>query len=122
MANILVIDDDSMSRDLIAEMLAEKGHKTVKACDGKEGLQLYDTTRFDIVITDMIMPEVEGVETIIQLKKNYPDVKIIAISGGGRISAYSHLSIAEKFGVKKTLAKPFSTNDLLTAVDELLEI
>jgi len=122
MANILVIDDDSMARDLIEEMLAEKGHRTVKACDGKEGLKLYDSTRFDIVITDMIMPEVEGVETIIQLRKNYPDVKIIAISGGGRISAYSHLYIAEKFGVQKTLAKPFSIDDLSLAVDELLEI
>jgi YesN/AraC family two-component response regulator len=70
----------------------------------------------------MIMPEVEGIETIIQLRKDNPDVKIIAISGGGRISAYSHLSLAEKFGVKKTLVKPFSKNDLQIAVDELLEI
>jgi CheY-like chemotaxis protein len=122
MANILVIDDDSMARNVIAEMLSEKGHIIVEASDGKEGLKLYNTTKFDIVITDMIMPEVEGIETIIQLRKDNPDVKIIAISGGGRISAYSHLSLAEKFGVKKTLVKPFSKNDLQIAVDELLEI
>jgi two-component system, chemotaxis family, chemotaxis protein CheY len=122
MAAILVIDDDPMAREIITEMLSQNGHRAVNASDGGEGLELFKNGAFDLVITDMIMPEVEGVETIIQLRKDNPDVKIIAISGGGRISAYSHLSIAEKFGVMKTLTKPFAKDDLLKAVDELLKL
>lgn len=122
MARILVIDDDPMARDIVVEILSRKGHQAVAACNGRQGLEQFHNADFDLVITDIIMPDVEGIETIIQLRKDKPDVKIIAISGGGKISAYSHLSLAEKFGVKKTLAKPFSKADLLTAVDELLAI
>jgi len=122
MARILVIDDDPMARDIVVEILSQKGHQAVEACNGRQGLEQFHNADFDLVITDIIMPDVEGIETIIQLRKDKPDVKIIAISGGGKISAYSHLSLAEKFGVKKTLAKPFSKADLLTAVDELLAI
>ena len=121
MATILVIDDDTTARTVIVEMLTENGHQTVEACDGAEGLELFNESKFDIVITDMIMPDVEGVETIIQLRKDCPDVKIIAISGGGRISAFSHLALAQGFGVKKTLVKPFKKDDLLKAVAEMLE-
>jgi CheY-like chemotaxis protein len=122
MATILVIDDDPMAREIITEMLSQSGHQAVNASDGGEGLQLSRNGAFDIVITDIIMPEVEGVETIIQLRKDNPDVKIIAISGGGRISAYWHLSVAEQFGAEKTLEKPFAKYDLLKAVNQLLEI
>lgn len=122
MANILVIDDDPMARDFIAEALSQKGHHAATASNGREGLDLFGTAPFDLVITDIIMPEVEGIETIMQLKKEKPDVKIIAISGGGKISAYSHLSLAQKFGVKKTLEKPFGKADLFAAVHEVLEM
>jgi len=120
MATILVIDDDTTARTVIVEMLTENGHQTVEACDGAEGLELFNESKFDIVITDIIMPNVEGIETIIKLKKSHPAVNIIAVSGGGRISAVNHLSLAEKFDVNKTLAKPFRKDDLLKAVDEIL--
>ena len=121
MAKIHLIDDDPLAREIIAEMLSLDGHQTVEACDGGKGLNLFNEGSFDIVITDMIMPDVEGVETIIQLRKDCPDVKIIAISGGGSISAFSHLALAQGFGVKKTLVKPFKKDDLLKAVAEMLE-
>ena len=122
MATILVIDDDTTARTVIVEMLTENGHQTVEARDGGEGLELFNEGKFDIVITDIIMPNVEGIETIIKLKKMRPAVNIIAVSGGGRISAVNHLSLAEKFDVNKTLAKPFKKDDLLKAVDEILGI
>ena len=92
MATILVIDDDTTARTVIVEMLTENGHQTVEARDGGEGLELFNEGKFDIVITDLIMPNVEGIETIIKLKKAHPAVNIIAVSGGGRISAVDHLS------------------------------
>jgi CheY-like chemotaxis protein len=122
MATILVIDDDTTARTVIVEMLTENGHQTVEARDGDEGLELFNEGKFDIVITDLIMPNVEGIETIIKLKKRHPAVNIIAVSGGGRISAVDHLSLAEKFDVNKTLTKPFRKDDLLKAVDEILGI
>ena len=85
-------------------------------------IKLFNEGKFDIVITDLIMPNVEGIETIIKLKKRHPAVNIIAVSGGGRISAVDHLSLAEKFDVNKTLTKPFRKDDLLKAVDEILGI
>lgn len=120
MARILVIDDDSMARTVMSEMLASAGHDTVQAGDGKDGLAIFFDSNFDLVITDIIMQEVEGIQTIIELKKNTPDLKIIAISGGGRLSAHSHLQLAEKFGAQKTLVKPIRKNDLLVAVAEVL--
>jgi len=120
MATILVIDDDTTARTVIVEMLTENGHQTVEARDGAEGLELFNESKFDIVITDIIMPNVEGIETIIKLKKSHPAVNIIAVSGGGRISAVNHLSLAEKFDVNKTLVKPFRKDDLLKAVAEIL--
>jgi CheY-like chemotaxis protein len=122
MATILVIDDDTTARTVIVEMLTENGHQTVEARDGGEGLELFNRGKFDIVITDMIMPNIEGIETIIKLKKSHPAVNIIAVSGGGRISAVDHLSLAEKFDVNKTLVKPFRKDDLLKAIDEILDI
>lgn len=122
MANILVIDDDPMAREFIAEALSQTGHHIATASNGRQGLALFGATPFDLVITDIIMPDVEGIETIMQLKREKPGVRIIAISGGGKISAYSHLSLAEKFGVKKTLAKPFGKADLFSAVNEVLEL
>lgn len=120
MARILVIDDDPMARTVISEMLISEGHDPFLANDGSEGLEAFFKEKFDLVITDIIMPGVEGIETIIELRKKFQDVKIIAVSGGGRLGAYSHLELAEKIGAQKTLAKPIRKNILINAVNQLL--
>lgn len=121
MARILVIDDDPMARIVISEMLISEGHEPFMANDGSEGLEAFFKEKFDLVITDIIMPGVEGIQTIIELRKKFQDVKIIAVSGGGRLGAYSHLELAEKIGAQKTLAKPIRKSKLLDAVNELLD-
>lgn len=121
MARILVIDDDPMARTVISEMLVSEGHEPFLASDGSDGLEAFFKERFDLVITDIIMPGVEGIQTIIELRKKFWDVKIIAVSGGGRLGAYSHLELAEKIGAQKTLAKPIRKSKLLDAVNELLD-
>src|SRR5688572_234064 len=84
MQRILVIDDDEQVRALLYEILDRAGFKVVEATNGVEGLKLYRAQPADLVITDLIMPEKEGVETILELRREFPDVRVVAISGGGR--------------------------------------
>ena len=121
MAHILIIDDDPQILDMLGQTLKREGHEVVEALDGKEGLKLYRENPTDLIITDIIMPEKEGIETIMELQRDFPDVKIIAISGGGHNSADQYLSLARKFGVQRTFAKPISREELLKAVRELLK-
>ncbi len=97
-----------------------EGHEVVNASNGKEGIKLFRENGADLIITDIVMPEKEGLETIMELRKGYPDVKIIAISGGGRVDPESYLTMAEKMGASRTLTKPFEREELLEAVRELL--
>lgn len=121
MKRILVIDDDRLIRHVLRQMLERRGYEVIDAPDGKEGMKLYRQNPTDLVITDIIMPEKEGVETIIELKHDFPDVKIIAISGGGcGIDAHTCLSYAKSFGVSHMFIKPFEQEELLEAVQELL--
>jgi DNA-binding response OmpR family regulator len=120
MANILIIDDDPQILDMLGQTLKREGHDVVEALDGKEGLKLYRKNPTDLVITDLIMPEKEGIETIMELLRDFPGVKIIAISGGGQIDAEQYLSIARNFGIQRTFAKPIARAELLKAVRELL--
>lgn len=118
--NILVIDDDEEVRDMIRKMLMQGGHSVVSASNGAEGLlSLQNNLSVELVITDLIMPEKEGVETIFELKKDYPDMKIVAISGGGIGSAEPYLKMARVVGADATLNKPFLTKELLDIVDRL---
>lgn len=121
MARILVIDDDNDVRAMIGQTLEHAGYTVVLACDGNEGIKSFRADPTDIIITDIIMPEKEGIETIIELRRDFPDVKIIAISGGGRGGAGGYLSMAEKLGAQRSFAKPFSRVELLDAIKELLE-
>ena len=118
--NILVIDDESQIRNLLSEMLKKAGYSVIVAEDGKEGIKLYLENSIDLVITDIIMPDKEGLEIIRELKRNYPDVKIIAMSGGGAGTSEDYLSMAEKFGAQRILHKPFTMKDVLSAVSELI--
>lgn len=120
MPRILLIDDDDSVRTMLRLTLAQFGHTVVEASNGKEGLALFAASSFDLVITDIVMPEKEGLEVMMDLRKLQPQLKIIAISGGGRISAVDYLSIARFLGAAKVLAKPFSNEALQQAIDELL--
>jgi len=101
-------------------MLEREGYEILEAPDGAEGIKIYREEPTDIVITDILMEGKEGIETIRELKKDFPDVKIIAISGGGRIEPESYLNMAQKFGALQTLTKPFDRKELLEAVRKLL--
>lgn len=121
MKRILVIDDDIQVRQLLKQILEQAGYEVAEAPDGKVGIRLYRDKPADLIITDIIMPEKEGVETIIELRRDFPDVKIIAISGGSRgIDAQNCLSYVKQLGVMRTFAKPVDRGELLVAVEELL--
>ncbi len=120
MAKILVIDDDVIVRETIAQILEERGHQVLSAEDGKRGVAAFRTGRPDLVITDIIMPEQEGIQTITQIRGLAPDAKIIAISGGGRIGNTDFLKIARHLGANDVIAKPFDPDDLVSRVDRCL--
>jgi DNA-binding response OmpR family regulator len=121
MARILIIDDDDQVRKMLRLTLNAAGFDVVEAQDGKIAMKLFhqDLT-VDLVITDLIMPEKEGIETIIELRRDFPKVPIIAISGGGRIDPNDYLLLAKKLGAQITLEKPFSRKDIINAVNELI--
>jgi len=119
---ILVIDDESGIREMIFKMLSSEGYELLSATNGIQGIKIIkDEQDINLVITDIIMPEKEGIETIFELKHSFPEIKIIAISGGGRIGAESYLYTAKELGADLTLRKPFVKQDLVDAVHKLLE-
>ena len=120
MAKILIIDDEEQVRLYLRRILEPEGHEVVEAPDGKVGLQLYREEPVDLIITDVFMPEKEGLEIIRELRSEYPEVKIIAISGGGRTGNLDFLPLAKTFGALRTLAKPFDRQEMLDAVQEVL--
>ncbi len=120
MPRVLVIDDDEQVRALLFEILDRAGFDVVEASNGAEGLVCYRAQPADLVITDLIMPEKEGVETIIELRREFPAARIIAISGGGRNAGRDYLQIAAQLGARQTVSKPFTRQQILDAVRETL--
>lgn len=120
MARILVVDDEELARFTIRDILETAGHEVAEAENGNEAISSQTAKPFDLIITDLIMPEKEGVETIVELRRDYPDLKIIAISGGGRTKNMDFLKLAGEFGADKILAKPFSEGELMERVNECL--
>lgn len=120
MSRILIMDDDDRFRKMLREMLEVAGHEVVDAPDGKIGTKLYREDPADLIILDIFMPEKEGIETVIELKRDFPDVKIIAISAGGRMGQFDYLERAKTFGALKSFAKPFDRREMLEAIDECL--
>jgi len=113
---ILIVDDDEMVRDALTAVLAGVGHVITVAANGREGLGLHALHNFDVVVTDIVMPEMEGIEMIRQLKRQSPQVAVIAISGGARLEPSYHLKVASALGADEALAKPVKPMDLIAAV------
>ncbi len=120
MANILVVDDEIDIRLMLKRMLQRDKHNVSLADDGKTALKMLNEEQPDILITDLIMPDKEGIETIVEVRKKYPVIKIIAISGGGRMGPTNYLRLAKSIGADYTFTKPFRQDDLLNAVNDLL--
>jgi len=116
MARILLIEDDQAQREILRLILEKLGHAVIEACDGHDGLTRYAREGADLVLTDLIMPGKEGLETIQEFKQRYPGIKIIAMSGGARVGAQDYLKVAQKFGAVRVLAKPFSREALMEAI------
>ncbi len=120
MASILLIDDDHSALEVTAEVLRLAGHTVSTAADGKTGLALHDAGQPDLIITDINMPEMDGIELIMALRHTAPRPRVIAISGGYRFSESLFLPVAQRLGVQRALTKPFRADTLLQAVAEVL--
>lgn len=120
MSRILLADDDTQVRKMLKITLERAGHEVVEAADGNQAVLVYDPETIDVVVTDIVMPEKEGIETIMELKTINPEVQIIAISGGGRINPEDYLKWAQRFGVARTFTKPVDREELLATVADLV--
>ncbi|MCP3872548.1 MAG: response regulator [Desulfobacteraceae bacterium] len=121
MKKILVIDDEKSVRELLKMFFERNDYNVLSASDGKQGIKLYKENKVDLIITDIIMPEKEGLETIREFKSIDPDIKIIAISGGGNVDPETYLGLAKKMGALYTFSKPLDNKTLLSAVNTLLD-
>ena len=117
---LLIIDDDDQLRSMLRQTLELMGYTVAEARDGNEGLAEHLRRPADLVLTDLIMPDKEGIETIIKLRKHSPGLKIIAMSGGGRNSATGYLQTARLVGARQVLAKPFTHEELEVVVASVL--
>jgi len=120
MKHIMVIDDDEAIRDLLKAILEREGYEVTSAADGKEAIRLFRRNPSDLIITDIIMPQQEGLKTISDLRREHPEVRIIAISGGGQYGLGEYLDVATALGADQTFAKPFDRLELVKAVRKLL--
>ncbi|NOT09517.1 MAG: response regulator [Gemmatimonadales bacterium] len=117
MQRILLVDDDDLSRGAVHKMLERSGYAVESTGAGQDAINRYRRDSVDLVITDLIMPDVDGLEIIQELRRVNPEVRILAISGGGRVDAEEYLSVARKFGAVEVLSKPFTGQDLKRAVE-----
>lgn len=120
MPTVLVIEDDEGFLTVIRLTLSSEGFRVTTAKNGTEGIKAFDAAKPDLVITDLVMPEMEGIETILALRRRDPQVRIIAMSGGSSAGPAGFLRIAQGVGAMYTLPKPFSTGELLTVVQNAL--
>ena len=120
MSRILIADDDAPFRKILRVAVEALGHECVEVENGREALAAYDPAMFQLVITDIVMPQKDGLESIHELKRRNPRVKIIAMSGGGRMSADGYLKMAQQLGASAVLAKPFSRDELEATLEMIL--
>jgi DNA-binding response OmpR family regulator len=120
MPSLLLIEDDDLFRDALALALTEHGYTVYQARDGDEGLRIFRVEPADLVITDIVMPNKEGLATVMELRRDHPRLGIIVMSGGLAHDAPLYLKMAGNFGANRTLKKPFELTALLTTVEEVL--
>jgi CheY-like chemotaxis protein len=117
---VLIIDDDEQMRLILSRVVALLGYEICLATNGLEGVRIQREKPADLVITDLIMPEQEGLETIAILKRDFPATKIIAVSGGGRIGPEAYLPTAKELGADRVFSKPFEIHEIISAIKELV--
>ncbi len=120
MTNILVIDDDDQVRRLLGAILRRKGYAVAEADDGYAGIKHCRGNQVDLVITDILMPEHDGIELLLQIKKTVPHIKVVVISGAVESAEFNYLDVARRLGADRTVRKPFEPAEVLGAVQELL--
>ena len=121
MATILVIDDEEPVRIVMRRLLERAGYRVIVAENGRTGLKAFRDNDVDVVLTDILMPEHDGLELIMKLRGEKPDAKIIAMSGGGKTGVMDFLDLAASYGASRILSKPVSNAELLEAVEQLLK-
>lgn len=122
MPTILIIDDDESLRDALRRTLHKEGYTIMEASEGRGGLKQLDRSPVDLILLDMFMPDKDGLETIGELRRTHPEIRIIAMSGGGFKGTVDVLPVAKKLGARRTLSKPFTRELLLEAVREELSL
>jgi two-component system, cell cycle response regulator CpdR len=122
MPGILIVEDEKDLREMLKTSLIRRKYVVLEAENGKDAIGHFKPLITDVVITDLIMPDEDGLKVIIKLKELKPSIKIIAISGGGKVGPGSYLGLAKALGADAVFSKPFSTNDLIAKVEELLSI
>jgi CheY-like chemotaxis protein len=120
MAHILIIDDDETIQSVFQRVLAGKGYDVSLASDGRKGLRLLEEQAVDLVVTDIMMPETDGLEVVMAIRGKGGNIPVIAMSGGMHAMPMDFLPMAKKFGASKVLYKPIELEDLLAAIEELL--
>ncbi len=119
---ILIVDDDRELAQSLKEILLDEGFSVDTACNGREGVRLQNANPYNVIITDIVMPEEDGLEVIMWVKKNHPNTKLIAISGGGYFDSRDYLLMAKELGASIVLCKPFEVNSLIAGVKRILNI
>lgn len=122
MPGIMIVEDDTEVREMLVKAFSRNRFQIIEASDGKEALSKFKPSIVNIVITDILMPEEDGLKVIIKLKEIKPELKIIAISGGGKVGPANYLNIAKKLGADEIYIKPFSLKAMMSRIEELLSL
>ncbi|MBW2107050.1 MAG: response regulator [Deltaproteobacteria bacterium] len=120
MATILIIDDDEQILKVCRTLLEREGFTVVESQEGSQGIEICRRRSIDLVITDIIMPGKEGLETIMELRNEFPALPIVAMSGGGQLGPESYLPLARMLGAQQALRKPFTKNELMESISGLI--
>jgi len=121
MKGIMIVEDETEVREMLKIALVKRKYLVLEATNGKEALSKFKPSVIDLVITDILMPEEDGLKVIMKLKELKPDIRIIAISGGGKAGPANYLNIAKALGADEIVSKPFSLKTLLSKIEELLD-
>ena len=121
MPGVLIVEDDKELREMLKLSLSRRNFTVFEADNGKSAIAHFKPTITDLVVTDIIMPEEDGLKVVIKLRELKPTIKIIAISGGGKVGPGSYLNLAKALGADAIYSKPFSINDLIAKIEQLLE-